>query len=169
MNALFYISGLVAIICALMVITRANAAHALVYLVILFLAIASVFLTLGAPLVAVLQIVIYAGAIIVLFVFVVMMLNLGRAAEQREGTWLRWRTWIIPAVLGLVLLVQIGSALAGRWIGTSGAQVGPKSVGVSLFTDYLIGVELASMMLLAALAAAFHYGDFASRQEGQDD
>lgn len=169
MNVLFYVSAVIAVICALMVVTRANAAHALVYLVVLFLAIASVFLSLGAPLMAVLQIVIYAGAIIVLFVFVVMMLNQGRDAEQRERTWLRWPTWVVPIVLGLVLMLQITAALASKWIGSSGATVSPNSVGVSLFTDYLIGVELASMMLLAALAAAFHYGSFGSREEEQDD
>jgi NADH-quinone oxidoreductase subunit J len=168
MTTLFYVSGAIAIISALMVIIQTNAAHAIIYLLVLFLAIASVFLTLGAPLAAALQIVIYAGAIIVLFVFVVMMLNEGRAAVQRERSWISGRIWLAPVLLGAVLLMQFISVLARRDAGAAGATVGPKQVGVSLFTDYLIGVELASMLLLAALAAAFHFGLF-QRNEGGDE
>jgi NADH-quinone oxidoreductase subunit J len=160
MTDLFYVSGMIAIIAALLVVTQKNAAHAVVYLVILFLAIASVFLTLGGPLVAALQIVIYAGAIIVLFVFVVMMLNEGRAAEERERARMPARIWIVPVILGLVLISQIAAVVFSRSVGSTGATVEPKQVGILLFTRYLAGVELASMLLLAALAAAFHFGAF---------
>ena len=169
MTALFYVSAAIAIISAAMVVTRTNAAHALIYLVLLFLATASVFLTQGAPLVAALQIVVYAGAIIVLFVFVVMMLNEGRVTEQRERRWIKGRIWILPLVLAAALLAQFVAALTGPGVGQAGAAVGPKAVGISLFTDYLIGVELASMLLLAALVAAFHFGLFPNRQDSNDE
>lgn len=166
MNALFYTSGAIAVIAALLVITSTNAAHAVVYLVLAFLAIASVFFTLGAPLIAVLQIVIYAGAIIVLFVFVVMMLNLGSTAVERERVWLRSPVWIVPAILGVVLLVEFVAAMNSSTLALpntpilhhSITPVPPKAVGRSLYSDYIIGVELASFLLLAALAAAFHFG-----------
>lgn len=163
MNILFYISGIVAIIAALLVVTRANAMHALAYLIVLFLAISSIFFTLGAPFVAALQIIIYAGAIMVLFVFVIMMLNMGRAAEQQERSWLSGLIWIIPAVLATVLLVFFVLTLANRDTAQAGAAIAPKTVGISLFTTYLIGVELASMLLLAALVAGFHFGVLPSR------
>ena len=163
MSILFYISAVAAIIAALLVVTRANAMHALIYLIVLFLAIASIFFTLGAPFVAALQIIIYAGAIMVLFVFVVMMLNLGRTAQQQERSWLSGLIWIVPTVLAVVLLVFFVMTLAGKDTAAAGAVVNPKTVGKSLFTTYIIGVELASMLLLAALAAGYHFGVLPSR------
>jgi len=161
MNWYFYISGIVAVIAALMVVTRANAMQALLYLVTVFLAIASVFWTLGAPFLAALQIIIYAGAIMVLFVFVVMMLP-ERAERPRS------MTWAIPAILVLVLLVQFILAVGTK--GTpAGTVISSKAVGISLFTEYVIGVELASLLLLAGLIAAFHFGVLPERQEAADD
>lgn len=171
MTTLFYVSAIIAVISALMAITRASAMHALVYLVVLFLAIASIFLTLGAPFVAVLQIVVYAGAIIVLFVFAVMMLDQGREAQHHERGLIRGKIWIVPVILASILLVQLRVALFDHSAirnPQSAMVVGPKLVGISLFTHYLIGVELASFMLLAGLVAAFHYGLFSNREE-QDD
>lgn len=167
MNWYFYASGIVAVIAALMVVTRANAMHALLYLVTVFLAIASVFWTLGAPFLAALQIIIYAGAIMVLFVFVVMMLNIPSEA-QRERTWLRSLIWVLPAFLVLVLLVQF--IVAVRVAGPpAGAIISAKAVGQSLFARYVIGVELASLLLLAGLIAAFHFGVLPERLETAHD
>lgn len=168
MSALFYVSGAIAIVSALMVVTQANAMRALINLIVLLLAIASVFYSLGAPFVAVLQIVIYAGAIMVLFVFTVMMLNLSAEAEQRERGWLAGVMWALPVLLAAALLAEFTYTLA--FGGASQvAAVTPKAVGISLFTDYLIGVELASVMLLAALVGAFHYGWISSRLERGDE
>ena len=163
MSILFYVSSIVAIIAALLVVTRANAMHALIYLIVLFLAIASIFFTLGAPFVAALQIIIYAGAIMILFVFVVMMLNLGRTAQQQERRRLSSLIWVVPTILAIVLLVFFVMTLANRDTASAGAVVNPKVVGKSLFTTYIIGVELASMLLLAALVAGFHFGVLPSR------
>ena len=167
MNWYFYISGVVAIIAALMVVTRANAMHALLYLVTLFLAIASIFWTLGAPFLAALQIIIYAGAIMVLFVFVVMMLNIPNEA-QRERTSLRSLIWVLPAILVLILLIQFILAV-GAHGAPAGAVISAKAVGRSLFTEYVIGVELASLLLLAGLIAAFHFGVLPERLESPND
>src|SRR3954465_10085187 len=84
MPVLFYISSAVAIIATIMVITRYEPIHALLYLVVSFLAVAMIFLSVGAPFVAVLEVILYAGAIIVLFIFVVMMLNLGKETAWQE-------------------------------------------------------------------------------------
>ena len=83
MNILFYLAALVAVVATAMVITRLNTVHALLYMIVSLLALALVFYTLGAPFVAALEIIIYAGAIMVLFVFVVMMLNLGETRCRR--------------------------------------------------------------------------------------
>lgn len=169
MSTLFYVSGAIAVISALLVIVQVSAMRALISLVVLLLSIASIFYTLGGPFVAVLQVVIYAGAIMVLFVFVVMMLNLGREAETREKGWLSSVLWVLPVLLSAVLLVQFVVTLTSAGTAKGSLLIAPKAVGISLFTDYLLGVELASILLLAALVAAFHYGQIPGRVEGADE
>jgi NADH-quinone oxidoreductase subunit J len=158
-NAVFYISAVVAVVSTLLVITRANGVHALLYLVVSLLAAAVVFYTLGAPFAAALEVIIYAGAIMVLFVFVVMMLNLGAAATAQERQWIRPATWIGPAVLSAVVAgLLIYMLAAGGGGGAAYRGVGAKQVGIVFFGPYLLAVELASMLLLAGLVAAFHLG-----------
>ncbi len=155
---LFYIAAAVAVAATVLVVTRLNATHALLYLVVSLLAVAVVFYLLGAPFAAVLEVVVYAGAIVVLFLFVVMMLNLGRGSVEREGRWLQTDMWIGPGVLTLILFVTLVYALAGGSQATSGVVVGPKAVGIELFGPYLLAVELAAVLLLAALVGAYHLG-----------
>ena len=102
----------------------------------------------------------YAGAIMVLFVFVVMMLNLGPASVAQERGWLKPGIWAGPVILGTLLLAELLYVLfvAPSGAGISGTTVGPKAVGISLFGPYLLVVELASMLLLAAAVTAFHLG-----------
>jgi len=159
MNAMFYISGAVAIAATLLVITRLNAIHALLYLIVSLLAVAMVFFSLGAPFIAALEVIIYAGAIMVLFIFVVMMLNLGQQATEQESQWLRPGMWYGPALLTLTLGIELIFALTQQSSPLSGQlAVGPKEVGASLFGPYVLGAELASMLLLAGLVGAFHLG-----------
>lgn len=155
---LFYIASAVAIAGAALVVTRLNASHALVYLVVTLLAIAVIFFLLGAPFAAALEVVIYAGAIVVLFLFVVMMLNLGRGAIDRERRWLDPKVWIGPAILTGILFIETIFVIASSDAGDAGLGVGPKAVGKALFGPYLLAVELAAMLLLAALVGAYHLG-----------
>ena len=99
MEFAFYICGLIAILATLRVITHTNPVHALLYLIISLLAISGVFFSLGAYFAGALEIIVYAGAIMVLFVFVVMMLNLGGSEIEQERQWLKPQVWIGPAVL----------------------------------------------------------------------
>jgi NADH-quinone oxidoreductase subunit J len=159
MNAAFYIAAAVALISTFLAITRINAVHALLYLIVSLLSVALVFFIVGAHFAAALEIIVYAGAIMVLFVFVIMMLNLGPAAAAQERRWMRSRTWVGPSILTAVLgaeLVWVLTRGATRVFGT--LEVTPKEVGVALFGPYLLGVEMASMLLLAALVGAYHLG-----------
>jgi NADH-quinone oxidoreductase subunit J len=158
MNIVFYISAAVAILATAMVITRLNAVHALLYLIVSLLAVAVIFFVLGAPFVAALEVIIYAGAIMVLFVFVIMMLNLGTHAVRQERAWLTPRTWIGPSLLSLILLAEIIAIVAGAAPPTGRAQVSPKEVALALYGPYVIGVELASLLLLSGLVGAYHLG-----------
>jgi NADH-quinone oxidoreductase subunit J len=155
---LFYIAAAVSLAATALVITRTNASHALIYLIVSLLSIAVIFYLLGAPFAAALEIVIYAGAIMVLFLFVVMMLNLGRGSVDQERRWLHPSMWVGPGLLTLVLFLEMVYVIAGNPVVTAGVPVTPKMVGQTLFGPYLLAVELASMLLLAALVGAFHLG-----------
>jgi len=159
MNLLFYISAIIAVISTFMVITRKSAVHALLYLIVSLLAVAFIFFTLGAPFVAALEVIIYAGAIMVLFVFVIMMLNLGAQAARQESRWLTPGIWIGPSMLTMVLAVELVYLFAAEPAALSAAvPIGPKQVGIALLGPYVLGVELASMLLLAGLIGAYHLG-----------
>jgi NADH-quinone oxidoreductase subunit J len=159
MNALFYISAAIAVISTVMVVTRANPVHALLYLVLSLFSVALIFFALGAPFVATLEVIIYAGAIMVLFVFVIMMINPGRRGIEREKQWLNPRIWIGPSILAGILLAELIYILTrggGHMAGI--AEVTPKEVAIALFGPYILAVELASMLLLAGLIGAYHLG-----------
>jgi len=159
MAVVFYISSAVAIAATIMVITRLNAVHALLYLIVSLLAVAVIFYGLGAPFVAALEVIIYAGAIMVLFVFVMMMLNLGEAAALQERQWLKPRMYVGPAILAIILGAEFVFMLTNRIPVIAGQPVvTPQDVGASLYTTYLLGLELAAMLLLAGLVGAFHLG-----------
>ncbi len=158
MTVAFYVAAAVAIASTVAVITQLNAVHALLYLVVSLLSVAVMFFTLGAPFVAALEVIVYAGAIIVLFVFVVMILNLGPPAIAQERSWLATRAWVGPGILTMVLIGLFAYVLTGRGTDLGGAVVDPRQVGVALFSTYLLGVELASLLLLGALVGAYHLG-----------
>lgn len=166
MNNPFYIAAAVAVISTFMVITRSNAVHALLYLIVSLLSVALIFFLFGAPFVAALEVIIYAGAIMVLFVFVIMMLNLGPQTAAQEKQWLTPGIWVGPAVLTAVLAVEFTYLLArGRGKIIEIHMVTPKQVGIALLGPYVLGVELVSMLLLAGMVGAYHLG----RREKPDD
>ncbi|QOW48932.1 NADH-quinone oxidoreductase subunit J [Acinetobacter sp. YH12138] len=166
----FYLMALVAIVSTVRVVTNTNPVHALLSLIISLLAVAGIFMIVGAPFAGALEIIVYAGAIMVLFVFVVMMLNLGQNTVEQESKWLTSSAWAYPALMsflmGLILvwMLKSGYTTAGTVMGAQ--VVGPKEVGTSLFTQYLLLVEVAAMLLLGALVAAFHLG---KREPGAEE
>ena len=168
-SILIYIAGSVAIIATALVIIQLNAVHALMYLILSLLAVGIVFYLLGAHFAAVLEVIIYAGAIMVLFVFVVMMLNLGNTTIERERSWLHPSLWLGPSVLGLVLLVELIVMFSQGVTVTEVNLVDAKQVGIMLFGPYLLVVELASMLLLAGLIGAYHLGRQITTKQDRSD
>ncbi len=159
MNMIFYISAAVAVISTAAAITRTNAAHALLYFIVSLLSVSLIFFVLGAPFVAALEVIIYAGAIMVLFLFVIMLLNLGGDAAEKERQLLAPQAWVGPGVLVAALFGELVYGLRYGFVGLGGtAVIGPKQVGITILGPYLIGVELASMLLLAGLVGAYHLG-----------
>lgn len=167
MTAVFYASAIISVIAAILVVTRTDPMHALIYLVTLFLSIASVLWTIGAPFAAALQVIVYAGAIAILLVFAVMILNPSGESMHHEKQMTGGRIWLLPLLLTGVLVAQFLIAFTGS--GGETSFVGPKAVGISLFTTYLIAVELASLVLLAGLVAAFHVGALVWKPEAEDE
>jgi NADH-quinone oxidoreductase subunit J len=162
----FYIAAAVAVLATIVAITRNHAVHALLYLIVSLLAIAVVFYVVGAPFLAALELIIYAGAIMVLFLFVVMMLNIGEHATEVETTWLHPVVWAWPSALATVLILEL-IYVATQAAGPTGPMhvVTPKEIGISLFGPYAIGVELASLLLTSGLVGAYHLGRRAHYRE----
>ena len=106
MNIVFYIAALAAIFSTLMMVIRKNAVHSLLWLIVSLFSVSVVMFVIGAPFMAALEVIIYAGAIMVLFIFVIMMLNLGEQSKYSKNlVW--WKTWLAPSIVSLVLLAEM--------------------------------------------------------------
>lgn len=159
MEATFYIASAIAVLATIMVITRYNMVHALIYLIISFLAISIVLFVLGAPFIAALEIIIYAGAIVVLIIFVIMMLNLRQETVDQEKTWLTKEIYIVPAILSVVLLVEIVYIImSAETTMLDQPTIDATAVGLSLYGPYVIGVELSGILLMSGIVGAYHLG-----------
>lgn len=157
----FYALAAVAIFASLRVVTLANPVHAILSMIVSLLAISGIFFVLGAPFAGALEIVVYAGAIMVLFVFVIMMLNLGMSNDEREERWLDAGTWAVPTGLTIIIAVVLYALIGLNHTDTAmigGTSISAKAVGTVLFTKYIMLVEVAALLLLAALVAAYHLG-----------
>ncbi len=159
MITLFYISAAVALISSVLAISRSNAVHALLYAIVSLLSVALIFFMLGAPFAAALEVVIYAGAIMVLFVFVIMMITSGPGATQQERRWMNFRLLIGPSVLSALLIVELVAVMSLPNVAPSAKPViESKQVGIVLIGPYMLGVELSSLLLTAGLVGAYHLG-----------
>jgi NADH-quinone oxidoreductase subunit J len=159
MEVAFYLAAAVAILSTILVITQFNAVHALLYLIVSLLSVALIFFLLGAHFAAAVEAIIYAGAILVLFVFVIMMVNLGHRAIEQERQWLQYRMWIGPSILAAVLMAELTYILLNNGVPVvTAAIVKPELIGISLFGPYLLGVELASLLLMSAILGTYHLG-----------
>jgi NADH-quinone oxidoreductase subunit J len=159
MNWLFIVSSIIAVFATLMVITRANIIHALLYFVVSLIAVALIFYLLGAPFIAALEVIIYAGAIVVLIVFAVMMMNPQVDQDSHSTEWARPSAWIglaaLTFILGLELLYSVFQYGGGF---SSVTEISPQELGMAIYGPYMLGVEMVSVMLLAGLVAAYHLG-----------
>ena len=153
---LFYILAIVTVIATILAITEKHPVHAIVYLVTSFFALAAIFYLLSAPLVAMFEIIIYAGAVMVLFLFVVMILDLGHPEKSERPGLFHW----LPAVflteiilLSLALMLSIPSSKPD-----SAPVVSVQDFALTLFSRYGVAVEIISMQLLFAVVGALYLG-----------
>ncbi len=165
MGILFCIAAAVSVAATILAITRVNVVHALLYFVVSLLSVALIFFLIGAPFAAALEVIIYAGAIMVLFLFAVMMLNLGPQSNRQERQLLSPGIWMGPSLLSAVLIGELFFVLSRGSTGLSKGVVGPKETGIALFGPYLLGAELASVLLLTGLIGAYHLGRRVGHEE----
>ena len=162
-TVIFYLLAVVVLASTLLAITRRQVVHAVVYLILSFLATALLFYLLGAPFLAVLEVIIYAGAIMVLFLFVVMTVRVESAEGMRRET---LRQWLPAIVLGIISFsaggILIFEAPDSRLALKTG-MVTPATFGQYLFRNYWFPVEIVSLLLLIGLVGALYLGRQESR------
>jgi len=155
-KAIFLYFAAVIILSAILTITRRNPVHSIMFMLLLFFHIAGVFVLLNAEFLAAVQLIVYAGAILILYLFVAMLLNIGQESVAARAN----RYWIGLAGFGLVLVTEIVLLIArGTFPADAGAPVkqagaGVKELGVLLYQNYLVPVEIASVILLVGLVGA---------------
>ena len=164
----FYLFGLIAVVSALLFVTRKSPVAAALWLVSTMFCLAAMYVLLDAQFIGAMQVLVYAGAIMVVFLFVIMLLNLGHPSELADARGLWWK--LVAGFVGLALLAEVFAVTRARIplsflqlkAGTLAAQVAADGaiapVARPLFTDYLLAFELTSVLLLAAIVGAVVLG-----------
>jgi NADH-quinone oxidoreductase subunit J len=154
---IFYVLAAIILVSTALAITRRNLVHAVVYLVFSFFGSAMMFYLFGAPLLAVLEVIIYAGAIMILFLFIIMMVK----AETSQGRLFPIQQWlpiVLIAVVYLVIGAVIVSSAPGSQVALEVALAKPKTFGQYLFQRHWLVIEIVSLLLLIALVGALYLG-----------
>jgi len=154
-SAIFYALAAVLLLSGLRVITARNPVHGALFLVLAFFTAAGLWLLLRAEFLAIALVVVYVGAVMVLFLFVVMMLDIN-IERVREGF---WRNLPLALVVGIIMVWEMVTVLAYRYWGTAPRQLpagysNTKELGRQLYTDYAFAFEVAAVILLVAIIAA---------------
>jgi NADH-quinone oxidoreductase subunit J len=157
---LFWFLAVMAIFSALMVITSKNPVYSVLWLIVTFFAISAHYILLNAQFLAIVNIIVYAGAITVLFLFVIMLMNLNQETDSRRHRWVK----VAGAVSGGCLMLVLVAALKGSEIKTEISQTNEGDIGLIqnlgkiLFHDYLVPFELSSILFLSAMVGAVVIG-----------
>ncbi len=162
-SAIFYVLGIIILTATGLAVTRRQPVHAVLYLIVSFLGTAALFFLLGAPLLAAFVIIIYAGAILVLVLFVIMLLQ----RSPRELSLLsEWGPAVLLGIIFLAVAVATVFKDPGSKIVLQGAVAQPHDFGRFLFDRYWLAVEIVSILFLVALVAILH---LAKRRETDGD
>ena len=162
---IFYVLAGVILVSTGLAITRRNLVHTIVYLIISFFGSAMLYYLFGAPLLAALEIIIYAGAIMVLFLFIIMMLRVDPSTLRRPSL----RQWLPAGALGLIYVVIAILVLTqdpGSQTILETALAKPRVFGQFLFQKYWLSVEIVSFLLLIALVGALYLGKAFAKDTG---
>ncbi len=167
--AVFAVFALLAVVSALLVVAHRNPVYSTMSLVVTLLALAVLFVLLGAPLLAALQVLVYTGAILVLFLFVLMLLNVGRETESDSGWIQRLGALAAAGAFGLLLALLLWSRYRGFALPAIGRdEVALEPLARQLLTTYLLPFEIVGLLLLAAVVAATALARRGGTMEGGD-
>lgn len=156
-QSIFYILAATAVIATILAITEKHPVHAILFLVTSLFSMAVIFYLLMAPLVAAFEVILYAGAIMVLFLFVIMMLDLG---HPEKGLAPHWKEWLPALLLSAVSIGSLVMVIVSRRSASAAIADMPtiRELAVSLFREHGLAVELVSLQLLFALVGALYLG-----------
>jgi NADH-quinone oxidoreductase subunit J len=164
----FFLFAIGGIISAVMVITRKNVMHAALFLFLTFFCVGATYVLLRAEFLAAVQVLVYAGAVMVLFLFAILLVNIPRALRLRQWTSQSSIAVIFAGLIGLWIIIatsqafgklKLTAAAANQPLGT------PTAIGRALFTDYVLPFEIASIILLAAMIGAIYLARQATPEE----
>jgi NADH-quinone oxidoreductase subunit J len=156
-QSLFYILATVTVIATLFAITEKHPVHAIIYLVTSFFALAVIFFLLAAPLIAIFEVIIYAGAVMVLFMFVIMMLDLGNPEDAQRPSLLHCLPALLLSAIIFVALILLVSSRSAALLGGSHV-VSVADFAITLFSKYGVAIEIISMQLLFAIVGVLYLG-----------
>src|SRR4029079_14380847 len=152
---IFYFLGFLAILSALMVVISKNPIHSVLYLIVCFFAIAGHYILLNAQFLFAVHIIVYAGAIMVLFLYVIMMLNLNAEVEPHKSKWLKLAATITGGMLMIILVGALKNVSETNVPFAPNYETGTvKNLGHILFTDYALPFELSAILFLSAMVGA---------------
>ena len=154
---IFYVLAAIILVTTGIAITRRNLVHAVVFLVFSFFGSAMMFYLFGAPLLAVLEVIIYAGAIMILFLFIIMMVKVA-ASEERLFAVQQWLPIALTGIVYLIIGAAIVSSAPGSQVMLEIALAEPKAFGEYLFQRHWLVIEIVSLLLLIALVGALYLG-----------
>jgi NADH-quinone oxidoreductase subunit J len=157
---LFWVLSVMALFSALMVITSKNPMHSVIWLIIVFFAISGHYLLLNAQFLAIVNIIVYAGAIMVLFLYVLMLMDLKKETEPQKNRWLKLAGAVAGGSLLLVLIAALKKAdIVNQIAETRTGDIGLiENLGKVLFNDYVVPFEISSILFLSAMVGAVVIG-----------
>jgi NADH-quinone oxidoreductase subunit J len=157
---LFWVLSVMALFSALMVVTSKNPMHSVIWLILVFFAISGHYLLLNAQFLAIVNIIVYAGAIMVLFLYVLMLMDLKKETEPPKNRWLRLAGAVAGGSLLLVLIAALKKAdIANQIAETRTGDIGLiENLGKVLFNDYVVPFEISSILFLSAMVGALVIG-----------
>jgi NADH-quinone oxidoreductase subunit J len=157
-GVIFYLLAALLIASTAMAVSRTRLVHAVVYLVISFFATALLFYLLGAPFIAALEVIVYAGAIMVMFLFMIMTLSMEQRRTRNATPFRPWLPAIALTAVSLILLAVLLWVGSGHGLPLKPAMASPLEFGAYIFREYWFSVEVASFLLFVALVGALYLG-----------
>jgi NADH-quinone oxidoreductase subunit J len=156
---LFWFLSVVAVFSAIMVITRKNPVYSVLYLIITFFAISGHYILMNAQFLAIVNIIVYAGAIMVLFLFVLMLMNLNKESEPAKNKYLIWSGAITGSLLMFVIIAALRTEESEKINSLTKGDIGLiKNLGNALFKEYVVPFEISSILFLSAMIGAVIIG-----------